>query len=315
MARVKKIKSIHGKEILSAFDEMIGGQTNFTLIWGKYTKMKTHIFDFIKTLEVLNGSSIFTHYPTEKHHLTAYIQDLRQSWVELPDISDFVHAPNELLDLFVQQFMALKEGKHVNVIITTCKNLMPHKKLIENANPKFLTHDGGILYCPISNAPFVNFKSLYCSDMLLADERRLLLLVLQKIYQISHQLYTTILEPEIDVNEFVEVVTASINEVKKQIPRCEQAFQKVLDSIHLLKSNFTEYYKDYVLSKNPTVIMENFVLDVSKNTSASPRVIAQFRKIIEHYRKLASQKGTLSPKMQKIFTNVEKNFAVLESQE
>jgi hypothetical protein len=103
----------------------------------------------------------------------------------------------------------------------------------------------------------------------------------------------------------------SIEEVKKAIPRCDQAFQKIIDSISLLKGNFSNYYKDFTISGNPTIIMENFVLDVSKNTKSSPTVMAQFRKIISHYRKLASQHAS-NPKLQSLFSQVDANFKELE---
>jgi hypothetical protein len=104
---------------------------------------------------------------------------------------------------------------------------------------------------------------------------------------------------------------SSIDEVKKHIPRCDQAFQKIIESVDLLKGNFNGYYKDYTASGNPTIIMENFVLDVSKNTKSSPAVTAQFRRIIAHYRKLASQQAS-NPKLQSLFAQVDANFHELE---
>jgi len=106
---------------------------------------------------------------------------------------------------------------------------------------------------------------------------------------------------------------SSIDDVKKQIPRCDQAFNKISESVGLLKGNFNSYYKDYISSNNPTIIMENFVLDVSKNTRASPVLTAQFRKIIAHYRKIASQQAN-NPKLQTLFQQVDKNFQELERQ-
>jgi hypothetical protein len=132
------------------------------------------------------------------------------------------------------------------------------------------------------------------------------------MYTIGHDVYEAVSAPDVDVSEFVGVIMSSIGEVKKHIPRCDQAFQKIIESVDLLKGNFNGYYKDYTASGNPTIIMENFVLDVSKNTKSSPAVTAQFRRIITHYRKLASQQAS-HPKLQSLFAQVDANFQELEN--
>jgi len=168
-----------------------------------------------------------------------------------------------------------------------------------------------VSFAPLPDLSRVNFKQMYVDDRLDPGDREFILVVLHKMYVISHDVYEAVSAPDIDVDEFVEVIMSSIGEVKKQIPRCDGAFQKIIESVDLLKGNFSGYYKDYVASSNPTIIMENFVIDVSKNTQASPTVTAQFRRIISHYRKLASQQAT-NPKLQSLFAQVDANFAELE---
>ena len=111
----------------------------------------------------------------------------------------------------------------------------------------------------------------------------------------------------------MQVIISSLDDVKKHIPRCDEAFDKIRESVGLLKGNFGGYYKDYVASNNPTIIMENFVLDVSKKTESSPKVTGQFRRIISHYRKLASQQAQ-HPKLRTLFEQVDKNFSALEKE-
>src|SRR5690606_16079398 len=116
--------------------------------------------------------------------------------------------------------------------------------------------------------------------------RQYLMVVLHKLYAIGHDVYEAVSAPDVNVNDFVEVIMGSIGDVQKHIPRCDAAFKKIIESVDLLKGNFGDYYKDFTASGNPTIIMENFVVDVSKNTKSSPAVTAQFRRIIAHYRKL-----------------------------
>ena len=132
-----------------------------------------------------------------------------------------------------------------------------------------------------------------------------------KLYEISHSVYIILSEPDVDVNEFVAVILNSIDSVKKHIPRCNEAFDKIVESVDILKHNFDGYYKDFMSCNNPAIIMEHFVLDVSKNTKATPKITAQFRRIITHYRNIASQHST-DPRLQSLFKHVDKNFEALE---
>lgn len=222
--------------------------------------------------------------------------------------------PKDMAVKFLEAFSAVKKCSVVNTAIVTCKNLIPHKKYIRDQSDlkdKFLK-GAGMTVSPIEGLS-LNVKQIYISDLLSAVDRKFILIVLHKMWTISHDVYEAVSSPDIDVNEFVMVIMSSIGEVRRHIPRCDQAFDKIIQSVDLLKGNFDGYYRDYVASSNPTIIMENFVLDVSKSTNSSPQVTAQFRKIITHYRKLASQQAS-HPKLQSLFKQVDKNFQELERQ-
>ena len=137
---------------------------------------------------------------------------------------------------------------------------------------------------------------------------RLLLLILEKFYVVCYRLYQVFSRPDIDVNEFAAVIESSLREVKRQIPGCERAFAKIHESVELLKTNFGEYYKDFITTKNQTTIMENFILDVSKSTKPDPRLTMQFHKIIKFYRKqMALQKQT-NPKLSGLMETIDKSM-------
>ena len=104
---------------------------------------------------------------------------------------------------------------------------------------------------------------------------------------------------------------SSISDVKKHIPRCNDAFNKILEAVDLLKGNFGDYYNDYMSSNNPAIIMENFVVDVARRSDATPQITRQFRQIISYYKKLSSQHAT-NPKYKAIFKNINKNFDKIE---
>lgn len=222
--------------------------------------------------------------------------------------------PRDMAAKFLEAFAVVKKCSVVNTAIVTCRNLIPHKKYIRDQSDlkdKFLK-GAGMTVSPVEGLS-LNVKQIYISDLLTAVDRKFILIVLHKMWAISHDVYEAVSSPDIDVNEFVMVIMSSIGEVRRHIPRCDQAFDKIIQSVDLLKGNFDGYYRDYVASSNPTIIMENFVIDVSKSTNSTPQVTAQFRKIITHYRKLASQQAS-HPKLQSLFKQVDKNFQELERQ-
>lgn len=221
--------------------------------------------------------------------------------------------PKEVITEFNTAFTTAKEGTLVVTIIHTCKNLIAHKKALSNPaelRDKFLLQPP-MTFSPLHELPSLNFKLFYVK--LGVADRKFIMMVLHKLLSISHDVYDAISAPDMDVNEVVEIVMNSIGDVKKHIPRCDEAFDKIADSVSTLKGNFDGYYKDFVASGNPTIIMENFVVDVSKDpkTKASPKITRQFRQIIMHYRKLASQSSN-DPKLQTLFNHVGKNFDELD---
>jgi hypothetical protein len=229
-------------------------------------------------------------------------------------LGDYERVPADVSARFMEVFAAVKKCSLVNTIVVACKNLVVHKQSLQNAaalKGRFLLKAVGASFAPLPDLA-LNFRALYIDDRIGPDDQEVVLAVLHKFYTVSHDLYDAVSAPDVDVNEFVEVIQSSVQEVQKYVPRCEEAFKKIRESVGLLRENFDGYYKDYVASSNPTIIMENFVLDVSKNTAATPTVTAQFRKIIAHYRSIAAQRAA-HPKLQSIFQQVDANFRELET--
>jgi hypothetical protein len=122
---------------------------------------------------------------------------------------------------------------------------------------------------------------------------------------------STIMSPDVDVEQFSKVLISNIGGLKKQIPRCDKAFKKIENSVGMLKDNFGGYYKDYVVSKNPGIIIESFVMDVAGGSGADAETNRQFKQIIAFYRqKVQGQKK--DPQMEKIFDLLGTNMADLE---
>lgn len=344
MPKRGKIKSkvvqstINNKDVMEMFHGVLGTgegtDLNITIVYPKYLKIVEHCGRYMCLLEALRASAVMGRFPAEAGHLGGYVSVLREqaaAVLSAPDLAalhppaqieqmsgqavDYRAVTKEEYDAFVAVYKGIKDSNLVNTIVVTCNNLVPHKKSLEDSTAlkdRFLTRTAGLTFAPLPGLPAMNFKQIYISDLLTPTDKQFILMALHKMFTISHDVYEAMSSPDIDVDEFVQVIISSLDDVKKHIPRCDEAFDKIRDSVGLLKGNFGGYYKDYVASNNPTIIMENFVLDVSKSTSSSPKVTAQFRRIIGHYRKLASQQAQ-HPQMRSLFAQVDKNFQELEN--
>lgn len=335
----KVVKStLENKDVIDMFQGVLGtsgeGSATLSIAHPKYVRIMEQSERFIKTISMFSVSRIITLFPDAQQGLAVYLSALKSQHAEsfkAPDLDLYVKKRSELevtMDVpkdytdvppaiaveFQKVFNKIKTCNIINMILVTCKNLVRHKKHImhsEQLKGDFILRIAGNKLCPLPDLPEVNFRTMYIDDRLTPQDKNFLLLILNKLYTVSHDVYEAVSAPDIDVKEFVKVIMSSISEIKKQIPRCEQAFQKIIDSVGLLQNNFDGYYKDFVASNNPTIIMENFVIDVSKSTNASPKVTAQFRQIIGYYRKIASQQAS-NPKLQSLFKQVDKNFQELE---
>jgi len=339
--------TLQDKDVLDMFHGVLGtdgASINFPIVWLKYKRIRYHTERFIKLIQTFTESSLMKQFSEETMLITSYHKELRiqfdtvfispdldryidpdkapiskelntgQPWLSITP--DFSKAPKKELEKFEETFKIAKNCNIVNLIIQVCNNLIKCRYYLrekEQLNDKFLTKTAGSAFCPLPNLDAANFKYIYNSDLTTDTDKKLILQILHKMYVISYEVYRSVSDPDVDIDEFVDVIMNSLQDVRKHIPRCDQAFDKIAESVYLLKDNFSGYYRDYVASNNPTVIMENFVLDVSKNTSPNARLTAQFRNIITHYRKLASQQAN-NPKMRALFQQVDKNYQELERQ-
>ena len=334
MARVKiqskTVKAtLANKDVADMFQGVLmggegGAEAPLSIAYPKYLRMKQHAGRFIGLLTALHKSrTMEALFPAVNGHLGVYVAALEaqlassfnaldlEPWIG--HLMNYAAVPAAAVAQFAPVFAAAKKCNLVNIILVACKNLVKHKASLQD---QAALKDGFLLGAGLSFAPLpdlvqVNFKQIYTDSRLSAAERTFVLMVLHKMLAISHDMYEAVSTPDIDIDEFISVIMSSIDEVKKRIPRCDQAFDKIVDSVGLLKGNFGGYYKDFTASGNPTVIMENFVLDVSKTAKGSPSITAQFRKIIAHYRKLASEQRT-NPKLQSLFEQVDANFQALD---
>lgn len=340
--KVKAVKH-KDKDVAEIFNQMLGAgdHVNMNICYPKYIDMREYCTKLLKAFGLFCDAPCFKKYGEFEGDIAKireYIEAARKKTTEIfsMDFSDY-EWNLELLEpeqkkQFSEMYEKAKSCEIVNTFIIVCDNLINYRSYIadiDKLDHKFILNMPGVEFAPF---PFTNMNLKRLFTLMSADAQNdpgessatnaknaetygrlmhYMMLLLNKIFTLSHGLYKVISKPDIDVDEFVEVIMNNLSEVKKHIPRCEKAFKKIEESVHLLRDNFSTYYKDFVSTKNQTIIMENFILDVSKNTKADPTTTRQFREIINYYRKLAKN-NIKNPQLKMLFDKVDENVAKLE---
>lgn len=322
--KVKKIKLPTGMSdegLSEMFNQMLGtGTINLTIAYPRYVRMKGLCEYLVKLFEMLSKSPFIRtndEFSTQKLELEQFCKESREHIAETftVDFSDYewnlTLVEEELKNTFIVAYEQVKKSKLINTFVVMCDRLVKYKKNfanIDKMNHRFVTTMAGTEWTPF---PFTTLNIKYIFSIMGISENtiRFFMTVISKAFELSLKLYEETQTPDIDVDQFVDVIMANITEIQKQpeLHRCRKAFQKIKESVELLKGRFNDYYKDFIATKDSTIMMQHFIVDVSKQTDADPTVTAEFRKIIAYYRKVAQTQIT-NPKIKMLFDRVEESL-------
>lgn len=342
--RTVKVKTVqsNNKEVAEMFNQMLGaGALNLNICYPKYCNIRSSLENLLNVIKLLKQSPAVCRYAEFNSDIADMDKFIADSTLHIQTLFDvdlkeyewnLSNVPEALAEKFKVRYEELKKDNLVNTFIMVCNSLIVYRKHLadkNNLNHKFILNMPGVEFVPL---PFtrLNIKALIIkltTDAIYDPHRSaedntkiahmcnqlitLVMMILNKLYTLSYNLYKVYSSPDIDVDEFVGVVMSNLGEVQKHVPRCEKAFSKIKESVELLKNNFGTYYKDFTETGNNTIIMENFVLDVAKNTRADADTTRQFRTIIQHYRKIASTQ-VKNPQLKALFDQMNNNLKDLE---
>lgn len=244
----------------------------------------------------------------------------------------FNSVPDELAKEFAEKYKFLRAKSYcIEMCLKTCnemvKNYRPYLQAKQPLKPgakevtwldipddkisgKFIDKHPDVTLAPICGLADLNFKYIYQAAN--SDFSKMIPLFMKKILGITLEIVNTINIPDVDPNDFSLIIISSLEKVRQALPDCKDAFDKIEESIGLLKDNFKTYYTSLIETSNPTNVMEEFITDISKQPGLDLKVVGQFKKIIMYYRKLTeSQKN--NPKFKKIFGKAESHIKIIDS--
>lgn len=311
-SKVKMVKqNIDQQGLSEMFNQLLGDEKSLdiNIIKDKYLRLKTDIDRIYKLLESFN-----------KTIYNKILKDLPDIEVYKKNINDFITDakcifPEEISDEeLIRHYKQIKENKVIKDCIHICKSLIIYKKYIEdndNLSDNFIKSSKTF---DLKIFPFCNFdiKLIYGFNKIDESIKKYILIFLNMVYNTTYDIYEIITSPDIDISKFSDIIISSIQQAKKMIPRANKAFKKIEESVQLLKNNFQNYYKDFITTKKPGIIIENFILDVSKENSSELDLdlARQFKRIVMFYQK-QSQGKIKDPRINQLFEMLNKNFELL----
>lgn len=311
-------KCLGGSDINAMFSEMLGlKDADPNIIIPKLVNIKNILLKIHKTINLFYDILItdFLCYSTELHEVKQYSNSLLEICKLEEDVSDnYVNISKEEINKLYKNITTSSIIKNVIVLCANLKRYYPNFDNNATFKINFINSEPGLEFKLLSFTS-LDFKLLWNHENMSESKKRFILSILKNIYEKAYEIYTISTSPNIDLEEFTSVVIHGISELKKhpQLCRCKNAFKRIESSIDLLKSNFSSYYRDSIASENPSLLIMNFILDVSNQGGSNSNLTREFRELIIFMNKTLEARGKMNnPEIKKIFSILNNNFTLME---
>jgi hypothetical protein len=323
--KVKTIKKTlgggSGDELNNIFSQLLGNKDSLDpcIVLDKYQKLKSELLSICSLLDRFNINILDKLIPTDKIY-NEYKEDIEFFIKNCKNEFDITELKvNDIVPIYLR----IKDSDSVNKTILLCQNLIQYKQSLSNKHElsdRFIYNEPGneVILLPFAN---LNFKFLFRDPEFLNEKNTKMkpftMVTLHLLYKLSYSVYEIITSPDINIEQFSEIIIKSINEAKKSIPRCDKAFNKISNSLDMLTNNFGNYYKDMILTKKPSIIIENFLSDLVSDTSDSDmECVHQLKKIVDFYKNKTMKSGAIKdPRISQLFETIQEKFSLIDTAE
>jgi hypothetical protein len=325
--KLKQIKQALGgtntKDINGMFEEMMGMKdAEIHIILPKFVGVRNKIIHVYKILMQFSTGAIcsdFKELSSSMEQIKKFATELRESIVFSDVATEETEEQYKTInkETLNSLYKKLKNNQFTQRLVVLCSTMKQYSKNFEDVTQlkdNFIKQEPGLSFY-IFDFSDLDLKKIWANDRVTSMVKKYILNILHVLYKDLYNIYQTITSPDVDIDKFTEVLLNAIDQLKKQpgLHRCENAFRRIASSVELLKSKFSNYYRDSVASSNPNMLIENFIIDVSNQGGADARLTREFRQIIQHMNKVSEQSGkNKDPAVQKLFSMLNKNFEVME---
>ena len=332
MARVKVKKITKNMDadqetLTELFEQMTGVKdADPEIILPKYAEVMGLLRKLYRLYKLLSELDVFVQTFSEYvwvEEIKLFLQDMLEECKLEPDKEYSVDKINadiaeaklnaeKAKEYINSHYRTVKASQVIKKVMITSANLAPFKHHLSAANPSdtFIRREPGNTFVPLAFTS-LDLKLIWNYDV---EPKclKFILSILQHTYTISYNIYDVIYSPDVDIVQFSELLISTIAKLRKQIPRCDRAFDVIENSVNMLRTNFKDYFRMSVESENPATILESFIIDVASSQKANPSVVMQFRKITAFMKKNAG--NNKDPRVQKLFKMLNMQFNKLDKE-
>lgn len=204
-----------------------------------------------------------------------------------------------------EHYKKLKDSQLVSQLVILCSKMSDYDVIMKEKPDTWITDEehSCTIFDPISNIDLLAI----CNS---ADKEfvKYIHFAVSLIYKNLRAFYTVYSTPDVDVEKMEAIIMASLEEVKKNVPRCEKAFRLIEKNTFLFKENFGTYWKDYQQSGSKVIILENFITDVSNKASTDTKTMRQFKKLIKFIKDKMENTANLDPRIRSVMNLAEEQI-------
>jgi len=327
-AKIKEIKKIVGSgDINGLFEEMMGiKDAEPEIIRKKFVKLRNLVRHVYKVLIQFSQFSLFQKdFPETKESMgligkfandmveDIYFEDVNQE----EDEEKYIDVKKEEINALYKK---LKDNSYIKKLIVLCGRLRQYKLYIDDKNnlkDNFVGQEPGLSLL-IFDFSTLDLKQLWAHNNINTIIKKYVLNMLHVLWKDTMDIYKIITSPDVDIVKFTKLLIDSLSQLRKQpgLERCNNAFNRIEKSVELLNDKFDIYYRESIISSNPNMIIESFIVDVSNQGGADARLTREFRQIINHMHKVSQNNGkNKDPNVQKLFKMLNQNFEMMEGKD
>ena len=322
--KVKNVKKVTGDVNLGGmFDEMLGvTDAEPSIVAPKFVQARNMIRRLTKVL------AQFGIMPTLRRNHPAIIPHLDEIKTFSDKTREDLHIktdPDEPLNHFDslnkeeinRVYRKLKENPATKRLVIMCNRLEKYKVNFENPEKireNFVNAEPGLDF-KIFDFSNLDLKYLWGVCDIPSSAKKYILALFADLYKHSHALYNLITSPDVDIKAFTATLISSLGDLRKQpkLSRCNRAFKRIEMSVDLLNEKFSDYYRESIITQNPDTLVGNFIYDVSQQGKDDPKLMREFKTIINYMEELSRTNGKANdPKVKQIFAMLQNNFNLME---
>lgn len=322
--KVKNVKKVTGDVNLGGmFDEMLGvTDAEPSIVAPKFVQARNMIRRLTKVL------AQFGIMPTLRRNHPAIIPHLDEIKTFSDKTREELHIktdPDEPLNHFDslnkeeinRVYRKLKENPATKRLVIMCNRLEKYKVNFENPEKireNFVNAEPGLDF-KIFDFSNLDLKYLWGVCDIPSSAKKYILALFADLYKHSHALYNLITSPDVDIKAFTATLISSLGDLRKQpkLSRCNRAFKRIEMSVDLLNEKFSDYYRESIITQNPDTLVGNFIYDVSQQGKDDPKLMREFKTIINYMEELSRTNGKANdPKVKQIFAMLQNNFNLME---